>query len=76
MPSAMKSILYTCLLLLVFGLTACEKESHDYTAIDLPPEERFDHLKKPPVLFQFANRDLTTGQESGWIIDQEGWVRS
>ena len=73
----MKSFIYFGLIALTLGLTACEKESYDYAASEqLTLTERFDRADKPEVLFQFARRDLATGQETGWIIDRQGWVKS
>ncbi|PHN03837.1 hypothetical protein [Flavilitoribacter nigricans] len=73
----MKHFLYISLFLLAFGFTACEKETYDYaSAPSLTPEERFDRMEKPLILYQFAQRQLESGQESGWLIDREGWVRT
>ncbi len=73
----MKHFLYLSLFLLAFGFTACEKETTSYApAQDLTPEERFDRMSKPLILYQFALRQVESGQESGWVIDRNGWVRT
>lgn len=73
----MKHFLYLSLFLLAFSFTACEKEADYYAPTEtLTPEERFDRMEKPLILFQFALRQLESGQESGWFIDREGWVRT
>lgn len=72
----MKSYLYLAILCLAFGFTACEKTSDELTVIELTDEERFDRMQKPLVLFHYASRQLETGQEVGWIVDQQGWVKT
>lgn len=72
----MKHFLYLILFVLAFGFTACEKDSNEYAPQLLTPEEQFDRMAKPLVLFQFATRQIESGQESGWIIDRDGWVKT
>lgn len=73
----MKHFLYLSLFLLAFGFTACEKETSYYAPTqNLTPEERFDRMAKPLILYQFALRQVESGQESGWIIDRDGWVKT
>lgn len=71
----MKHYLYLSLFLLAFGFTACEKDTYEYVPESLSPEERFDRMDKPLILYQFATRQVESGQENGWIIDRQGWVR-
>ena len=72
----MKSYLYLTLLLVAFSFTACEKTTDEFTVTEPTPEERFDNMQKPLVLFHYANRQIETGQEVGWIIDRQGWVKT
>lgn len=73
----MKHLIYLFITIAAFVFTACEKDSYHYVQSEpLTPEEHFDRMEKPLVLFHFAQRHLETGTESGWIIDREGWVRT
>jgi hypothetical protein len=73
----MKHFTYFLFFLLTLGFTACEKEADHYAPAEaLTPEERFERMQKPLVLYQFAVRQLESGQENGWLIDRDGWVRT
>jgi hypothetical protein len=72
----MKSYLYLAILCLAFGFTSCEKTSDELTVIELTAEERFDRMQKPLILFHSATRQLETGKETGWIVDNQGWVKT
>lgn len=72
----MKLYLYLALLLVAMGSFACEKEAYDVPVQEFTTEQRFDRAQKPQVLFQYAERQLTTGRENGWIIDRDGAFRT
>ncbi len=65
---------------LLLLLTNCQKEQFgaDQTAAaaQLTAQQRLDNLNPPSVLFQFSVLDLETDEESGWIIDRSGNIRT
>lgn len=68
---------YLLVLLFAIALLACEKAT--FTLEQSPAltiEQRFHNLKKPRVLYQYTSVDLKSGEESGWVIDAQGKLRT
>ena len=68
---------YLLTLLFTLALLACEKATLTIEqAPGLTLEQRFEKLDKPLVLYQFSSIDLQSGEENGWIIDHQGFLKA
>lgn len=65
---------------LVLSLFACQKEQVEIvqptSRAPLTAQEKLDKLSLPIILFQYSFVDLETGEETGWIVDRSGNVRT
>lgn len=61
-------------------LVSCQKDELVYdqtpSSVHLTSQQKLDNLSPPMVLFQYSLLNLETRQETGWIIDRSGLVKT
>ncbi|MEN0003882.1 MAG: hypothetical protein AAF798_07050 [Bacteroidota bacterium] len=71
--------LATLLLVCLFAFSSCEKEQLIRNTPSAQPLEGLDYLRAmntPSILFQFEAVNTFTGDREGWLIDEEGNLRT
>lgn len=75
-----KKYTFTALVAFLFFLSACQKESISTEQIapntPLSTQQRLDMLAPPLVIFQYSLSNLETGEETGWIVDRSGKLKT